>query len=233
MTNRAPRDLRSLLLAIQVIEDIDLVPTLVGVRLPGGHEVALHHVRAAARGMVATDEGDRRALAAWLRTVQRLAAMPTQLLRDMCRPVGLPPGHPVHPGDGWVCEALLGGAIDLGIGVLGLDPDRPELVEVFPATVWDAIGFDPMSVWPRCRRQLEEMGALAARRWELSTDGRLLPMGDCDVVTLLGSASLRQAMVAGYSTDGMRTVAVPMRHSRVDSTSTATRPGLLPGRGDG
>jgi hypothetical protein len=35
-------------------------------------------------------------------------------------------------------------------------------------------------------------------------------MGDCDVVTLLGSRTFRQAVVAGIA-DGMRTVAVPMR----------------------
>jgi hypothetical protein len=51
-------------------------------------------------------------------------------------------------------------------------------------------------------------------------------MGDCDVVTLLGSRTFRQAIVESVF-DGMRTVAVPMRSrgwldlSRVDPAFSA------------
>jgi hypothetical protein len=53
------------------------------------------------------------------------------------------------------------------------------------------------------------MGALAARRWELDPACLLRPMGDCDVVTLLGSSTLRGALVADC--DGMCAAIVPMR----------------------
>src|SRR5512144_3083051 len=53
------------------------------------------------------------------------------------------------------------------------------------------------------------MGALAAARWWREPEGPLRPMGDCDVVTLLGSLRLRVTLTA--SSGGMRTAAVPMR----------------------
>ena len=54
------------------------------------------------------------------------------------------------------------------------------------------------------------MGEMAAERIDRSPLAPLRPMGDCDVVTLLGSRTLRQAIVDEIS-GGMRTVAVPMR----------------------
>ncbi|MDQ1680867.1 MAG: hypothetical protein QOI42_1726, partial [Frankiaceae bacterium] len=52
-------------------------------------------------------------------------------------------------------------------------------------------------------------GALAVARWRREPDAPLRPMGDCDVVTLLGSRVLRGAFVEGAG--GMRAVAAPMR----------------------
>jgi hypothetical protein len=67
------------------------------------------------------------------------------------------------------------------------------------------------------------MGALAAARLgrDGPTDGVIRPVGGCDVLALLASASLRRHLAMGDST-GMRAVAVPMRRrgwydlSRID-----------------
>jgi hypothetical protein len=53
------------------------------------------------------------------------------------------------------------------------------------------------------------MGTLAAARWWREPEAPLRPMGDCDVVTLLGSAGLRRRLAA--SAGGLRTAAVPTR----------------------
>jgi hypothetical protein len=58
-------------------------------------------------------------------------------------------------------------------------------------------------------------------------------MGDCDVVTLLGSLTFRASIVDGIA-DGMRTVAVPMRTrgwldlSRIDPAFSAAAARLTP-----
>jgi hypothetical protein len=54
------------------------------------------------------------------------------------------------------------------------------------------------------------MGMLAAARHEMNPDKPIHPMGDCDVVTLLGSRSFR-ATLAGHDSAGMRAAAVPTR----------------------
>lgn len=202
-------ELRSLLLAIQVLDDTDLELTDAWLRLPGGHRIAWRHVRATGRDLVAGSEADRRRLAGWLGTVGKLAALPVEALPDLARPVGLPVDHVLHPGAGWTRDAILGGALDLGIGVLGLDPAHPDLVTVVEPSAWAALRVSPACWWPRCRRVLEEMGGLAARRWAVSTDGQLRPMGDCDVLTLLGSVALREELAG--TAGGMRAVVVPMR----------------------
>jgi hypothetical protein len=75
------------------------------------------------------------------------------------------------------------------------------------------------------------MGKMAAER--LEHNPQLRPMGDCDVVTLLGSRTLRQAIVAGLR-DPMRTVAVPMRTrgwldlNRIDPAFSAAAARLTP-----
>jgi len=67
---------------------------------------------------------------------------------------------------------------------------------------------------------------MAAERMERTPNAPLRPMGDCDVVTLLGSMTFRAAIVTDVA-DGMRTVAVPMRSrgwldlSRVDPAFSA------------
>lgn len=216
------RTVRAVLLAVQVFDDVDLEITDDGLRLPGGVQVAWLHVRRAVRGAKAGNAGDRARVSLWLRCVTRLGALSEPELDEVVRPVGLPRDHVLHPGPEWVRETVLGEALDLGLGAL--DIDGPETVTVVPASVWAAIGVNPAQRWPRARRQLEEMGALAADRWELSADRTLRPMGDCDVTTLLGAVSLRSRLAG--TDGGMRAVSAPMRRrgwtrlSRLDPAFT-------------
>jgi hypothetical protein len=80
-----------------------------------------------------------------------------------------------------------------------------------------------MPWWPVARDYLERMGAVAAQR--LGDAPLLRPIGDCDVVTLLASRTLREALCGADGT-GMRAAAVPMRRrgwldlSRIDPAFT-------------
>jgi hypothetical protein len=56
---------------------------------------------------------------------------------------------------------------------------------------------------------LERLGGLAADRLRLDSKGVLRPLGDADVLTLLGSRSLRAALAA--EAGGMAAVIAPMR----------------------
>lgn len=216
------RAARAVLLAVQVFDDVDLELADDGLVLPGGVHVAWPHVRRAVRGARAESAADRARVSQWLRCADRLGELAAPELDALLRPVGLPRGHVLHPGTAWVQEPVLGETLDLGLGAL--DVDDPETVTVVPPTVWPAVGVDPALRWPRARRRLEEMGALAARRWALSGDGMLRPMGDCDVVTLLGAVTLRSRLAG--TDGGMRAVSAPMRRrgwtrlSRLDPAFT-------------
>lgn len=104
---------------------------------------------------------------------------------------------------------VLGGVLDVGLGVVALDPADPDRVELVAASVWRHARLDPMVGWPSAVVLLNRMGALAAARWREDTRGRLGPMGDCDAVTLLASRPLREALAG--SDAGMRPAAMPMR----------------------
>ena len=107
----------------------------------------------------------------------------------------MPVDHPLHPGLDWVRHRVLGDTLDLGFGFVGVGPDPDEVV-VVPQGALDAAGVDPLPWWPVARDYLERMGAVAAER--LGDGPVLRPIGDCDVVTLLGSHdAARGAVRAG------------------------------------
>jgi hypothetical protein len=204
--------LRRLLLAVAVIDDLDLElddRSLV-LPLPGGAvRVRYSSCLAAVGGAPLGGDRARRRLAGWLRLRAALAGHDAADILDSIRPLGLPVGHVLHPGGGFALDHVLGGALDLGAGLLGVDPDREEEVTAVPASMWRALGLDPVARWPEARRLLEAMGGLAAERWRLDPARVLRPMGDCDVVTLLGSTTLRAALAA--SAGGLCPAVVPMR----------------------
>jgi hypothetical protein len=159
----------------------------------------------------------------WLRGRRIAADIHPDHLRELARPVGLPVDHPLHPGLDWVRHRVLGDVLDLGFGFVGVGSDPDEVV-VVPQGALDAARIDPLPWWPVARDYLERMGALAAQR--LAANPVLRPIGDCDVVTLLGSRALRAALCESDGT-GMRAAAVPMRRrgwldlTRIDPAFTA------------
>jgi hypothetical protein len=218
-------ELRRLALAASVLDDVDLVPLDGGVLLTGVEpvEVSWLELREALCGAAPGSELARTRVRAHL-TGRRLVAdcHPDQLC-ERARPAGLPVDHPLHPGLDWVRQRVLGGAIDLGFGFVGIGADPDEVV-IVPQGALDAAGLDPTPWWPVAHDYLERMGAVAAQR--LAEPPLLRPIGDCDVVTLLGSRTLRAALCKGDST-GMRAAAVPMRRrgwldlTRIDPAFTA------------
>jgi hypothetical protein len=106
----------------------------------------------------------------------------------------------------------MGGALDVGLALRGVDDDgHPdyEAVGVLPAGVLIAAGIDVSEATARAERHLTDMATLASERVRRDTTSVLRPLGDADVLTLLASRELRAALVDGH---GMRTAAVPVRN---------------------
>lgn len=202
-------ELRRLALAVSVLDDVDIVPTDDGVLLTGDAvvEVSWLELRRALAGADPESDLGRARVSGWLRGRRIAADTHPEHLRGLARPVGLPVDHPLHPGLDWVRHRVLGDVLDLGFGFVGVGTDPDEVV-IVPQGALDAAGIDPLPWWPVARDYLERMGALAAQR--LADTSLLRPIGDCDVVTLLGSRALREALCALDGT-GMRAAAVPMR----------------------
>ncbi len=203
--------LRRCVLAVAVLHDVDLVPDDDGVALSSGRHVPWSSIRLALGPIDATDPAARAALARWLLALRSVAWRSPDDLATRARPVGLPRGHALHPGGSWVRHQVPGGALDLGLGFLGTGTD-PDRVEILPAGVLEAVVSYPALLeewWGSARHYLERMGALAAERYHRRPTEPLRPMGDCDVVTLLGSAALRTALCGERS--GLCAAAVPNR----------------------
>jgi hypothetical protein len=214
--------LRRCALAASVLGDLDLRPADDGIVLVGVPDVAVSDadLARALRDADPDDEPARLRLTRWLRARRAIAERSLDELAETLRPVGLPTGHELHDGPGWVRQSVLGGCLDLGVGFLGLNPDDPDRVVVVPDSVLAAAGIDVTPWWRGAVEYLENMGALATTRWRRDPASPLRPMGDCDVVTLLGSQVFRGALCADAG--GMRAVAAPVRHrgwldlSRID-----------------
>jgi hypothetical protein len=119
--------------------------------------------------------------------------------------------HVAHPGACWVRSQVLGGALDLGLALRGVDDDgrpSPEDVGLLPAGVLVAAGLDLAAATAEADRYLEDMAALASDRIRRDPVAVLRPLGDADVLTLLASPTFRRALVDGQ---GMRSAAVPVR----------------------
>lgn len=199
------------MLAVCVLHDLDLAPADDGVLLTGSPEVWVSwtECRRALAGHDPESNPGRHRLTAWLLARRWCADAGRGIVEPALRPVGLPVEHVVHPGLDWVCERVLGGALDLGLGAVGLDPAEPDRVVLLPATAVDALGIDHDLAWAEAKARLERLGALAAERSSRDPKGVLRPFGDCDAVTLLGARSLRAALAQAYG--GLGAAVVPMR----------------------
>lgn len=210
-----PLQLRRGALAVSVLNDVDVEPAPLGVCLPGVPSVWVSwgECRRALAGHHPESDAGRSRLAAWLLARRWAADAVAQGGRERLvlalRPVGLPVDHLLHPGLDWVRVRVMGDALDLGLGGAGLDPHDPDRVVLLPQPALDAAGIDPGVVWPAAQAELERLGAVAAGRVAADPKGQLRPLGDCDVVTLLGARSLRTALAAAAG--GMAGVVAPMR----------------------
>jgi hypothetical protein len=204
--------LRRCALAVAVIYDVDVLPSPHGVVLPGAVDVVISwaECRRAVGGADPESLEGRERLKWWLLMRRWLADRTIDDLAERARPYGACVQSPLHPGLDWVRRRVHGDTLDLGFGFVGIDPAQPDLVIPLPQPLLHAAGIEPAPWWPTAVVYLERMGQMAAERLARTPQAPLRPMGDCDVVTLLGSRTLRQAIV-GTVSDGMRTVAVPMR----------------------
>jgi hypothetical protein len=203
--------LRRCVLAVSVLNDIDIVPGDAGVTLDGTPPVTVgwDEIALAIGDAQPESRRARERLSRWFVQRRWVADRPHAELRELARPIGFPVDDEHHPGNEWVRERVFGNALDLGIGLSGLDPERPDSVVVVPTALIEAAGAHPALWWHDARLYLDRMGELAVRRWRARPDEVIRPMGDCDVVTLLGSAVFRTALVELEG--GMRQVVVPMR----------------------
>ena len=211
MTLRPDVALRRAVLAVYVIDNLELriEDDAVVLTGPTSPQVPWAALAAAVRGVDPDSDAGRARVAAWLHGRRAVADHTVAGLAERARPVGMPVDHPLHPGADWVQERVLGGALDLGFGFVGLRGDPDEVIIVPPGAL-AAEGVNPAPWWPHARAYLETMGAIAASRLAGDVTGHLRPTGDCDVVTLLASALLRRAL-CGVDGTGMCSVAVPMR----------------------
>lgn len=195
------------MLAVAVLHGLDLRPERDGALLDGRVFLAWREVRDALGGADPESAAGARRVVRWATLRRVLADVPPAALGRLLHPLGLPVGHPEHPGSAWPLERVLGGALDLGLGLSEPTGVGSPAVMALPPAALAAAGVAADPWWPGCRDQLEEMGAIAAEGLRRRPEGLLRPVGDCDVVTLLGSAVLRAELARG----GMRAVAVPMR----------------------
>jgi hypothetical protein len=220
------------MLAVSVLDDVDMLPTDDGMVLSGVPKltVTFAHIAAAIGTADPAAPIARRRLELWLRARRAIADKSLDELAETIRPVGLPVGHDLHPGPSWVRQPILGGCLDLGVGFVGLFRDAPEAVVVTPQSVLDAAGIDPGPWWRGATEYLENMGALATTRWRRDPRSPVRPMGDCDVITLLASSLFRGALCADAG--GMRAIAAPVRTrgwlelSRIDPAFAQTAAAL-------
>lgn len=203
-------ELRRGVLAVSVLHDVDLEPSAGGVSLTGSPSVWISwtECRRALAGHDPESAEGRARLAAWLLARRWAADAGREALELALRPVGLPVDHVLHPGLDWVRERVLGDALDLGLGAVGLDPADPDRVVLLPTAALDEAQLDSEVVWQAARHRLEELGALAAERLARDAQGRLRPYGDCDAATLLGARSLRAALAEDAG--GLGAAVVPM-----------------------
>jgi hypothetical protein len=211
----APPALRRLALAVAVLYDVDLVPQDGGVVLTGSHDIRVSWATLSdvveradqarwAAGEDPTDRSRHEALAAWL--VARCAVDDVQSDPGLVA-LGIPAGDVNHPGPAWVRETIPGDALCLGFGY-GEAFTEPKPV---PPGVLEHAGIDVDAAWTRVRAELERLGSLAAERERRQLRRAIVPFGGADVVTLLGSASLRQELVALEGDGGMIGLIVPLR----------------------
>ncbi len=219
--------LRQAVLAVSVLEDVDLTPHRDGVLLDGLRPalVPWADVEEAIGPHAALGPVAHRRLSDCLRLhrlVADLGPMAPDVLSPAVRLLALPPDHSSHPGPGWVRARTMGGALDRGIGLLGV-LDGLDDVTALPASVARVLGSGVLEWWRTAVSHADEMGSLCVSRLQrdhrskphpgiCATQNQLVlrPVGGVDVPTLLTTPALR-TYLASSDGSGMRAVAAPVR----------------------
>jgi hypothetical protein len=202
-------------LAASVLDDIPMEPRAEGVAVGIDWDdrsswvpVSWRELAGATHGVDPESSTGRLLLRDWMRARPRLD--PDRVSEDRrLVPLALPVGHPVHPGAGWAQERVRGDVLDVGPALRLLTGDD-EMTVPLGASVMRAAHVDPCTWWPSSRAYLDAMASLAVARLVRDEKGVLAPVGGCDVLTLLASATLRRHLASSDGT-GMRAVAAPMR----------------------
>jgi hypothetical protein len=210
-----PSRVRRGVLATSVLDDIPVEPHGDGVSVGLDWQDRTSWVPAswqqlaeATQGVDPMSASGRLRLRDWMRARPHLHA---DLSADDRRivPLALPAGHPVHPGAGWAREHVRGGVLDVGPALRLLRGDDEQVLPL-SACVLRAAGLDLRPRWAAVRAHIDAMASLAVARLNRDAKAVLTPVGGCDVLTLLASATLR-GHLAGSDGTGMRAVAVPIR----------------------
>ena len=122
--------LRRCALAVAVLHDLDVLPAIDGIVLAGTPtlEVSWAECRRALGGVDPDTDDGRHRLARWLLLRRWLADRPLEDLYERARPYATPVESVLHSGLDWVRRRVLGDALDLGFGFVGLDPRDPDKV---------------------------------------------------------------------------------------------------------
>jgi len=207
--------LRRGVLAASVLDDIDVDLDDDGLWMPGCAPLSWDDVTLAASGPATPGVSAEDAVRF---RVRDLLLAHQALHRASARRValGLPATSVGHLGAAWRSTRVLGGAVDLGPGVV-VPWGSGERVLPVPAVSAAATGADP-ELSGADREHLEAMGTLVVERLVRDAGVRgqdlLRPVGGCDVPTLLASATLREHLVGGPGRAAgsvLRAVAVPVR----------------------
>jgi len=204
--------LRRCVLAVSVLDGIDVFPGDYEIRVDGEPPLVLEwsEIDTAVGDIDPDTDQARTRLRTWLTLRQALAGVAhLGNPKIRARAMGLPCGHVLHPGRAWIRTRIPGGAVDLGVGLVGLLDDPDQVVPV-PTSLLQAAGIDVREWWPDLAYALEQTARLAADRFSKDPAGPLRPFGDFDVVTLLAASSFR-ALICEADPVGWRTAAVPMR----------------------
>jgi len=208
--------LRQAVLALAVLDDVDVAPRDDGVDFASGGHLSWPDVACALGPWSAQPAHPvaRRRLRVASEVVGILAVGGPEALLETCHAHGEPEGAVMSGRTAWVREVVPGGSLVLGLGVSDLGrvvgphplPPLPSLQLV--------LGPRLDARWQEQRLDLERLGGLVVTRLARDcAEGRhqvLRPTGRADVVTLLGSRRLRTHLAEGDGT-GMRAVAVPVR----------------------
>ncbi len=214
-------------LAASVLHDIPLRPDAQGVSLGRSWDdceewtpVSWGALSTAVVDVDPESLSGRLRLRDWLRgyllarAVRTRSELPYQLVA-----LALPAGHVLHPGPVWAREQVLGGVLDVGLGVRpaadapvpqGRPSEPPAVAAPLPPGALLAAGVDPAGWWPAAAARRDAMATLAADRLERDGEVVVRPIGGCDVLTLLSGRALRAHLARSDGT-GLRAVAVPVR----------------------